>query len=221
MMPPRLRAAVFSLVPWLPVALLRAADAPAPAVVLHSLDEPDPARDARIAWHTDARFGCFVHWGVYSALGNEFEGRKGGGYAEHIMRVLKIPRATYLEKVAKPFNPEKFDADAWVRLMRDAGMRYLIITAKHHDGFAMWPSKVSGYNPSPNPNATRWPSSPPRAKNTGSSSGSITRTPSTGSTPTRPATTGITTILAVTRTATIRIGGAVAGRISFRARSAT
>ena len=146
MMPPRLRAAVFSLVPWLPVALLRAADAPAPAVVLHSLDEPDPARDARIAWHTDARFGCFVHWGVYSALGNEFEGRKGGGYAEHIMRVLKIPRATYLEKVAKPFNPEKFDADAWVRLMRDAGMRYLIITAKHHDGFAMWPSKVTDYN---------------------------------------------------------------------------
>jgi alpha-L-fucosidase len=126
------------------VAVLRAADAP--PVTLHSLDEPDPARDERIAWHTEARFGCFVHWGVYSSLGNEFEGRKGGGYAEHIMRVLKIPRATYLEKVAQPFNPEKFDADAWVRLMHDAGMRYLIITAKHHDGFAMWPSKVSDYN---------------------------------------------------------------------------
>ena len=144
MMPPRLRVAAFSLVLWLPAALLRAADAP--VVPLHSLDEPDPARDARIAWHTEARFGCFVHWGVYSALGNEFEGRKGGGYAEHIMRVLKIPRATYLEKVAKPFNPEKFDAEAWVRLMHDAGMRYLIITAKHHDGFAMWPSKVTDYN---------------------------------------------------------------------------
>jgi len=125
-------------------ATLRAADAP--AVVLHSLDEADPARDARVAWHTEARFGCFVHWGVYSALGNEFEGKKGGTYAEHIMRVLKIPRATYLEKVVTPFNPAKFDADAWVRLMRDAGMRYLIITAKHHDGFAMWPSKVSDYN---------------------------------------------------------------------------
>jgi alpha-L-fucosidase len=120
--------------------------AESPPVTLQALDEPDAAREARIAWHTEARFGCFVHWGVYSALGNEFEGRKGGTYAEHIMRVLKIPRATYLEKVVAPFHPSHFDAEAWVRLMRDAGMRYLIITAKHHDGFAMWPSKVSDYN---------------------------------------------------------------------------
>src|SRR5664279_298646 len=90
----------------LTLPLARAAD----PVVLHSLDEPDPARDARVAWHTEARCGCFVHWGVYSALGNEFEGQKGGTYGEHIKRVLKIPRATYLEKVAKPFNPVKFDA---------------------------------------------------------------------------------------------------------------
>src|SRR4051812_6620184 len=124
--------------------LLRAADLPPPG--LRTLDEPDPARDERVAWHKEARFGCFVHWGVYSALGNEFEGKKGGTYAEHIMRVLKIPRATYLEKVAKPFNPQQFDADAWVKLMYDAGMRYLVITAKHHDGFAMYPSKVSDYN---------------------------------------------------------------------------
>ncbi len=113
---------------------------------LRSLDEPDPARDARVAWHREARFGCFVHWGVYSALGNEFEGRQGGTYAEHIMRVLKIPRATYLERVVQPFNPEQFDAEAWVKLMHDAGMRYLIITSKHHDGFAMYPSTVSDYN---------------------------------------------------------------------------
>jgi alpha-L-fucosidase len=118
----------------------------ASGVVLHSLDEPDPARDTRVAWHKEARFGCFVHWGVYSALANEWHGKKGGGYAEHIMRVMKIPRATYLEEVAKPFNPEKFDADAWVKLMHDAGMRYLVITAKHHDGFAMYPSKVSDFN---------------------------------------------------------------------------
>ncbi len=134
----------FAFVASMIVLVLRATDEP--PMILHSLDEPDPARDERIAWHTEARFGCFVHWGVYSSLGNEFEGRKGGGYAEHIMRVLKIPRATYLEKVALPFNAAKFDADAWVRLMHDAGMRYLIITAKHHDGFAMWPSKVSDYN---------------------------------------------------------------------------
>ncbi len=129
------------LIPFLPLAAL-AADTPA----LPSLDEPDAARDARVAWHKEARFGCFVHWGVYSGLANEFEGRKGGTYAEHIMRVLKIPREVYLEKVARAFDPEKFDADAWVKLMHDAGMKYLVITAKHHDGFAMYPSKVSDYN---------------------------------------------------------------------------
>jgi len=123
---------------------LSAADLPPPG--LRTLDQPDPERDARVAWHREARFGCFVHWGVYSSLGNEFEGREGGTYAEHIMRVLKIPRATYLEQVAKPFNPVDFDADAWVKLMHDAGMRYLVITAKHHDGFAMYPSQVTDYN---------------------------------------------------------------------------
>src|SRR4051812_32280186 len=97
----------------LPLALA-AAESPAPA--LRSLDEPDPARDARVAWHREARFGCFVHWGVYSALGNEWEGKAGGTYGEHIMRVMKIPRATYLEQVVRPFNPEGFNADAWVQL---------------------------------------------------------------------------------------------------------
>src|SRR6185295_8125647 len=79
---------------------LGAAELPPPG--LRTLDEPDPARDARVACHKEARLGCFVHWGVYSRLANEYEGRVGGTYAEHIMRVLKIPRAEYLEKVAKP-----------------------------------------------------------------------------------------------------------------------
>jgi alpha-L-fucosidase len=117
------------------------------AVTLRSLDEPDPAREARVAWHREARFGCFMHWGVYSDLGGEWPGvAKPGTYSEHVMRWAKIPRAVYLEQVAKNFNPVKFDADVWVRLLRGAGMRYLIITAKHHDGFAMYPSKVSDYN---------------------------------------------------------------------------
>ncbi len=102
--------------------------------------------DARLAWWRDARFGMFIHWGVYSGLGNEFHGRKGGGYAEHIQRILKIPIATYRRDVAGNFNPTNFDADAWVRLARDAGMKYIVITAKHHDGFAMWPTKVNDYN---------------------------------------------------------------------------
>ncbi|HWA26578.1 MAG TPA: alpha-L-fucosidase [Lacunisphaera sp.] len=123
---------------------LRAADLPPPG--LRSLDDPDPARDARVAWHREARFGCFVHWGVYSGPAGEWQGRKGGTYSEHLMRSLEIPRATYLAEIVRPFNPTAFDADAWVKLMHDAGMRYLVITAKHHDGFAMYPSKVSDYN---------------------------------------------------------------------------
>jgi alpha-L-fucosidase len=113
---------------------------------VHTLNDADPARDARVQWHQDARFGCFLHWGVYSAIGGVWPGVKSGTYSEHLMRWAKIPRAEYLEKVVKPFDPEKFDADAWVRLFRDTGMRYVIITAKHHDGFAMYPSKVSNYN---------------------------------------------------------------------------
>src|ERR1035441_10462712 len=100
----------------------------------------------RLAWFRDARFGMFIHWGVYSGLGNEFEGRKGGGYAEHIQRVLKIPIPVYRAKVAGNFNPTNFNADAWVALAKQAGMKYIVITSKHHDGFAMWPTKVNDYN---------------------------------------------------------------------------
>jgi alpha-L-fucosidase len=102
--------------------------------------------DERLAWWRDARFGMFIHWGVYSGLGNEFQGKKGGGYAEHIQRVLKIPIPVYRREVAGHFNPTNFNADEWVRLARDAGMKYIVITAKHHDGFAMWPTKVNDYN---------------------------------------------------------------------------
>ena len=107
---------------------------------------PLQTRDERLAWWRDARFGMFVHWGVYSGLGNEFHGRKGGGYAEHIQRVLKIPVAQYREEVAGTFNPSRFDADEWIRRAAQAGMGYFVITAKHHDGFAMWPTKVNTYN---------------------------------------------------------------------------
>ena len=102
--------------------------------------------DARLAWWRDARFGMFIHWGVYSGLGNQFHGKRGGGYAEHIQRILKIPIPVYRKEVAGTFDPTNFNADTWVRLARDAGMKYIVITAKHHDGFAMWPTKVNDYN---------------------------------------------------------------------------
>lgn len=121
---------------------------------LPSKDSPDAAwwresmktRDERLAWWRQARFGMFIHWGVYSGLGNEFHGQKGGGYAEHIQRVLKIPIPVYRKEVAGIFNPTNFNADEWVSLAKQAGMQYIVITAKHHDGFAMWPTKVNDYS---------------------------------------------------------------------------
>jgi alpha-L-fucosidase len=101
--------------------------------------------DQRIAWWREARFGMFVHWGVYSLPGGEWKGKVVNGYAEHLMRKEKVPRAEYLE-MAHLFNPVEFNADEWIRTARDAGMRYFVITAKHHDGFAMYPSEVSDYN---------------------------------------------------------------------------
>ncbi len=102
--------------------------------------------DQRIAWWREAQFGCFIHWGVYSTFGGEWNGKPFKGYAEHMMRIQKIPRADYLSKVVSVFNPVKFDADEWVKLIKAAGMKYVIITAKHHDGFAMYPSAVTKYN---------------------------------------------------------------------------
>lgn len=101
--------------------------------------------DSRIAWWQEARFGMFIHWGIYSLPGGEWQGKPVTGYAEHLMRKEKISRAGYLE-LAQQFNPTKFNADEWVRTAKQAGMGYLIITAKHHDGFAMYNSKVSDFN---------------------------------------------------------------------------
>jgi len=101
--------------------------------------------DQRIQWWKNARFGMFIHWGIYSLPGGEWHGHKVGGYAEHLMRKEKISRAAYLE-VAHQFDPIRFNADEWVRAAKYAGMNYLIITSKHHDGFAMYNSDVSDFN---------------------------------------------------------------------------
>ena len=116
---------------------------------LHAAPETaaaEPAKDRRLAWWREARFGMFIHWGVYSALAGEWKGQKVEGYAEHVQRIAKIKRDIYLEEVVKPFNPTDFDADEWVRAAKDTGMGYIIITAMHHDGVAMFDSKVDDYN---------------------------------------------------------------------------
>jgi len=95
-------------------------------------------------WFTDGKFGLFLHWGLYSQTAGDWDGHptKGG---EHFMLYERIPVKTYA-KIADQFNPTAFDADRWVQLAHDAGMKYIVITAKHHDGFAMYNSAVSDYN---------------------------------------------------------------------------
>jgi alpha-L-fucosidase len=89
----------------------------------------------------DAKFGLFIHWGLYSELAGEWKGEKIPGLTEWIMYHAVISKADYL-KLAPAFNPTKFDADAWVKAAKDAGMRYLVITSKHHDGFAMYRTSI-------------------------------------------------------------------------------
>jgi alpha-L-fucosidase len=105
----------------------------------------DPARTERLKWFREAKYGLFIHWGLYAVPAGQWKGRAIPGLGEWIMNRAPIPVAEY-ETLAKQFNPVKFDADAWVRLAKDAGMRYIVITSKHHDGFAMYHSKVSPYN---------------------------------------------------------------------------
>lgn len=101
----------------------------------------------RMEWWKNAKFGMFIHWGPYSQLAGEWNGRqvKVGENAEWIMKLLKIPVNEY-RKLAHEMNPVRFDAHEWVRLAKATGMKYIVITAKHHDGFAMYKSDVSSYN---------------------------------------------------------------------------
>ncbi len=105
----------------------------------------DAAQQKRLAWFTQARLGLFVHWGLYSIPAGHWPGRESKNNAEWIMLQENIPSADY-EKLATVFNPVKFDAKAWVAVAKAAGMKYLVVTAKHHDGFSMYGSKVSPYN---------------------------------------------------------------------------
>lgn len=103
--------------------------------------------DAIPQWFKDDKFGMFIHWGPYSALAGEWKNQKmeQGDIAEWIMKRFEIPVEEY-RKMAAKFNPVEFDATGWVKLAKDAGMKYIIITSKHHDGFAMYDSEVSDYN---------------------------------------------------------------------------
>ena len=95
--------------------------------------------------YNDLKFGMFIHWGVYSTLGGTWKGKQIPGLGEWIMYHAQISREEYRE-VAKKFNPTGFNADQWVKLAKDAGMKYIVAMTKHHEGFSMYHSKVTDYN---------------------------------------------------------------------------
>ncbi|MCX7013535.1 MAG: alpha-L-fucosidase [Candidatus Sumerlaeota bacterium] len=105
----------------------------------------DARRDPRLDWWREAKFGLFIHWGLYAVPAGEWNGRKSPGIGEWIMKRLKIPVAEY-ERFAKQFNPVQFNAAEWVSVAKRAGQKYIVITSKHHDGFCLFGNKVNNYN---------------------------------------------------------------------------
>lgn len=96
-------------------------------------------------WFKEAQYGMMVHWGLYSLLAGEWRGKRSGSYAEWIQTRLRIPNADY-ERLASAFQPVYFDAEEWVRFAKDCGMKYFVVTSKHHEGFAMYHSKIDKFN---------------------------------------------------------------------------
>jgi alpha-L-fucosidase len=108
-------------------------------------EETPEQHEARMQWWRAARFGMFIHWGVYSVPAGTYDGKRISGIGEWIMNNGKIPVEVYA-RYAEDFNPTKFNADEWVETAQAAGMKYMVITSKHHDGFAMFHTSVDGYN---------------------------------------------------------------------------
>jgi len=123
------------------LALLCACQAPEPAP--GSPSELAPGPDPRLDWWREARFGMFLHWGLYAIPAGEWRG--GTDYGEWIRDSARIPLEEYA-RFQGEFNPTRFDAQQWVALAREAGMKYLVITSKHHDGFALFDSAVSEWD---------------------------------------------------------------------------
>jgi alpha-L-fucosidase len=106
---------------------------------------PEARSDPRLDWWRDAKFGLFIHWGIYAVPAGTWRGEKIAGIGEWIMKRAQIPVAEY-EKLTDEFNPVEFDANEWVKMAKEAGQRYIVITSKHHDGFCMYHSQVTDYN---------------------------------------------------------------------------
>lgn len=102
--------------------------------------------DNKTWFKTQAKFGMMIHWGLYSILGGEYKGeRMGPHFSEWAQSFFEIPCDEY-NKLTKAFNPIYFDAEEWVKCAKDAGMTYMVVTSKHHDGFALFKSEASDFN---------------------------------------------------------------------------
>ena len=128
-------------------AVVLAVVAPAALAQTNQTDkiETKEQRDARMAWWREAKFGMFIHWGVYSVPAGFYQDKPVKGIGEWIMNRGKIPMAEY-QQFAKEFNPVQYNADDWVKAAKAAGMKYIVITSKHHDGFAMFDTRASPWN---------------------------------------------------------------------------
>lgn len=109
------------------------------APLLPSAETP-AQREARLAWWREARFGLFIHWGPASVNGTEISWSRIGHPRDH-KGMETVPPEVY-DNLYKQFNPEQFDANAWMQLAQDAGMKYVVFITKHHDGFSMWPTQL-------------------------------------------------------------------------------
>src|SRR5687767_12762074 len=107
------------------------------------MQESKQEKDKRMDWWREARFGMFIHWGLYAVPAGEWKGTTN--HAEWIRTTAQIPLTEY-DNFLNQFNPVKFDAEEWVRMAKDAGMKYITITSKHHDGFSLWDSKYTDFD---------------------------------------------------------------------------
>ena len=110
-----------------------------------AMQREEARTDSRLNWWREAKFGLFIHWGLYAIPAGTWQGDQIPGIGEWIMKRAQIPVNDY-EKLAGQFIPIQFDADAWVALAKAAGQRYIVITSKHHDGFCLFKSAVGDYN---------------------------------------------------------------------------
>jgi alpha-L-fucosidase len=141
--------------PWPAAAQAPTGAAPAAAPVAGPVPTPSGGpplspdelakQEARMKWWRQARFGMFIHWGVYAVPAGTYKGQQIAGIGEWIQLRGKIPVGEYRD-YAKQFNPVKYNPESWAALAQQAGMKYVVITSKHHDGFALYDSKVSEWD---------------------------------------------------------------------------